>query len=78
MRKKLLGNYARSEVYRVVNDLNRLARMGLSIVARDLLEQTAVIRHNPELTAAAAISLAEEGRRKGLAQVAKRRRTRGI
>jgi uncharacterized cofD-like protein len=78
MRKKLLGNYARSEVRPVVNDLERLARMGLSIVARDLLEETAVIRHNPELTAAVAISLAEEGRRKRLADVLKRRRARGI
>lgn len=78
MRKKLLGNYARSEVRPVINDLNRLARMGLSIVARDLLEETAVIRHNPELIAAAAISLAEEGRRKRLAEVVKRRRAQGI
>jgi uncharacterized cofD-like protein len=78
MRKKLLGTYARGEVHPVLNDLNRLARMGLSIVARDLLEETAVIRHNPELTAAAAISLAEEGRRKRLAEVVKRRRARGI
>jgi uncharacterized cofD-like protein len=67
MRKKSLGNYARDQVRPVANDLDRLADMGLSIVARDLLEETTVIRHNPGLIAAAAISLAEEGRRKRLA-----------
>jgi 2-phospho-L-lactate transferase/gluconeogenesis factor (CofD/UPF0052 family) len=78
MRKKLLDYYARTEVYPVVNDWNVLAHMGLNIVARDLLEQTAVIRHNPELTAAAAISLAGEGRGKRLAGAARRGGTRGI
>lgn len=74
MRKKVLGNYARNEVHPVVNDLSRLARMGLSILARDLLEETDKIRHDPELTAAATITLAEEGRRKQLAGAVKRRR----
>lgn len=77
MHRKVLTHYAHLGVQPVMNDLNRLARMGLSIVARDLLEQTKVIRHNPQSTAAAAILLAEEGRRKRLTAAAKRRRAHG-
>jgi uncharacterized cofD-like protein len=77
MRKKLLEHYARLGVGPVTNDLNRLAGMGLNIMARDLLEETKVIRHNPELTAAAALTLAGEGRRKRLAGAVKRRRAIG-
>jgi len=78
MRKKVLAHYEQLGVRPVANDLNRLANMGLSIVARDLLEETKVIRHNPKLTAAAAILLAEEGRRKRLTEALKRRRVHGI
>lgn len=78
MRKKVLVHYEQLGVRPVANDLNRLANMGLSIVARDLLEETKVIRHNPKLTAAAAILLAEEGRRKRLTEALKRRRAHGI
>lgn len=78
MRKKVLAQYAKLGLQPVANDLNRLAHMGLSIVARDLLEETNVIRHNPKLTASAAILLAEEGRRKRLTEALKRRRIHGI
>ncbi len=77
MHKRLLEHYAKLGVGPVKNDLNRLTIMGLSIVARDLLEETGVIRHNPDMLAATAIMLAEEGRRKRLTEAIRHRRTRG-
>jgi uncharacterized cofD-like protein len=60
LRKK----YARQGVLPVENDLDRLAEMGVAMVARDLLEETTKIRHSPALSAAVAIILAQEGRRR--------------
>jgi len=74
--KRLLGRYARDQVHPVMNDLNRLAAMGLGILAHDLLEETDKIRHNPEAAAAVAVSLAEQGRQRRLTEMIKRRRKR--
>jgi uncharacterized cofD-like protein len=59
----LRRKYGNQQVSQVENDLERLARMGLAIVARDLLEQKTTVRHNPAIAAAVAVQLAQEGRR---------------
>lgn len=66
-----LRKYARQRARPVANDLDRLAAMGLTIIGRDLLEESEKVRHCPEAIAAVALELAAEGRRrrqKSLAQ----------
>ncbi|MEK7409695.1 MAG: uridine diphosphate-N-acetylglucosamine-binding protein YvcK [Acidobacteriota bacterium] len=64
MRGPLLQRYARRGALPVENDLERLGAMGLTVVARDLLQEMAKIRHEPAATAAVAVELALEGRRR--------------
>ena len=59
----LRRKYGNQQVSQVENDLERLAGMGLAIVARDLLEEKTTVRHNPALAAEVAVQLAQEGRR---------------
>lgn len=56
--------YARQRAQPVANDLDRLAAMGLTIIGRDLLEESEKVRHAPEAIAAVALELAAEGRRR--------------
>jgi uncharacterized cofD-like protein len=59
----LRRKYGNQQVSQVENDLERLAGMGLAVVARDLLEEKTTVRHNPALAAEVAVQLAQEGRR---------------
>jgi uncharacterized cofD-like protein len=59
-----LRKYARQRARPVANDLDRLAAMGLTIIGRDLLEESEKVRHCPEAIAAVALELAAEGRRR--------------
>ena len=61
----LLKRYARQQALPVENDLERLRNMGVQILGRDLLQEAGKVRHNPASTAAVAIELAAEGRRRG-------------
>jgi uncharacterized cofD-like protein len=54
--------YAADEVQSVVNDIDRLAGMGLHVVTADLLGEGEVVRHDPRATAEVAMELARRGR----------------
>jgi uncharacterized cofD-like protein len=58
----LLGKYARRKARPVENDLERLERMGLAVVGRELLLEGEKIRHDPAAIAAVAVELAERSR----------------
>ena len=62
--ESLRRKYARQRAQPVANDLDRLAAMGLTIIGRDLLEESEKVRHDPEAIAAVALELAAEGRRR--------------
>jgi len=54
--------YAAEQVQSVVNDVDRLARMGLQVVAEDLLGEGDIVRHDPRATAEIAVTLARRSR----------------
>ena len=64
IKPSLRRRYAREEAEPVENDFDAIARMGVDTVAGDLVQQHAVVRHNPEAIAAIAIQLALEGRKR--------------
>ncbi len=65
------ARYARHRAQPVEADLERLRRLGVRVLLRDLLEEGEKVRHDPEATARVALELAQEGRR------ARRTRARG-
>ena len=54
--------YAVEKAQSVVNDVDRLAQMGLQVVAADLLNDGDIVRHDPRATADIALNLARRGR----------------
>jgi len=58
LRKK----YARQQVQPVEVDFEALEGMGLEVVAGNLLQESATVRHNPDAVATVALQLAREGR----------------
>jgi uncharacterized cofD-like protein len=64
----LLRKYARQRAKPVEADIARLRRLGLKIVAGDLLEQSDKIRHRPDELARVVIELASRARRSRLAR----------
>ncbi|HLG97658.1 MAG TPA: YvcK family protein [Bryobacteraceae bacterium] len=54
--------YAAQESQSVMNDVDRLAQMGLEVVAADLLGSGDIVRHDPRATAEIALDLARRGR----------------
>ena len=54
--------YAAEKVRSVVNDVDRLAEMGLQVVASDLLASGDIVRHDPRASADVALQLAKRGR----------------
>jgi len=60
MRKR----YARQEALPVENDVDAIFAMGLKVMAANLAQHTDKVRHDPAATAAVAIKLAQEGRRR--------------
>ena len=59
--------YAAQNVRSVLNDVDRLAEMGLQVVATDLLDSGDIVRHDPRASADVALQLAKRG------QMARRR-----
>ncbi len=57
--------YARQEALPVENDLDAIFGMGIKIVAGKLAQHGEKLRHDPEATAAVAVRLAQEKRRRG-------------
>jgi uncharacterized cofD-like protein len=58
--------YARQHVNPVENDVETLLGMGLRVVQTELLQQAAVVRHDPRKTALAALRLARSSHRRKL------------
>src|SRR5690348_3750649 len=54
--------YAAEDAQSVVNDIDRMADMGLQVVTADLLGEGEVVRHDPRATAEVAMELARRGR----------------
>jgi uncharacterized cofD-like protein len=54
--------YAAERAQSVMNDVDRLAEMGMQVVAADLLGDGAIVRHDPRTSADIAIDLARRGR----------------
>lgn len=54
--------YAAEEAQSVMNDVDRLAEMGMQVMAADLLADGDIVRHDPRATAAIAMELARRGR----------------
>jgi len=57
--------YARAQALPVTNDLDEIAKMGIQVITEKLLLQpAAIVRHDPEQTAAVVVRLAQEARRR--------------
>ena len=54
--------YAREEAQPVENDADRIFQMGVKVMAANLLQESARVRHDPDQIAAMAVRLAREGR----------------
>jgi uncharacterized cofD-like protein len=54
--------YAAQKVRSVLNDVDRLAEMGLQVVTADLLAAGDIVRHDPRASAEVALQLAKRGR----------------
>jgi uncharacterized cofD-like protein len=54
--------YAAEEVQSVINDVDRLSAMGLQVVAKDLLAEGDIVRHDSRVAAEIAMDLARRGR----------------
>ena len=55
--------YAAQQAQSVLNDVDRLAQMGLEVVATDLLGEGQIVRHDPRTTADVALNLARRSRK---------------
>lgn len=58
----LRARYARRRAQPVEVDRDRLERLGVKVIARDLLQEGDKVRHDPEAAARLALELAAEGR----------------
>jgi uncharacterized cofD-like protein len=56
--------YERQQALPVENDLDRILKMGVKVVTGKLLQESKKVRHDPDETAAVAVRLAHEGRRR--------------
>ena len=68
----LKKRYAREAALPVENDIDELFKMGVKVVAGNLVGRSDKVRHDPDAAAAVAVKLAQEGRRRrtGEAQTA--------
>lgn len=63
--------YARRRAQPVAIDYERLEKLGLMVLARDLLQEGEKVRHDPEATARVALELAALGRQRRTSQAAR-------
>src|SRR5690606_12894849 len=66
IRPALKKRYARTHAMPGENDVDRVIRMGVEVMAGDLLQQSERGRHDPARIAALAVRLAREGRQRRL------------
>jgi uncharacterized cofD-like protein len=62
IRPALRKRYAHQEAHPVLNDLDKILAMGIEVVGGNFLQESQMVRHNPEEIAAVAWNLAREGR----------------
>jgi len=62
----LRRRYAAQAARPVENDIDRLVKLSVAVVGRDLLARTKRVRHDPEAIAAVTLELARAGRRRKL------------
>lgn len=62
--EQLRARYARRRAQPVEVDLDRLERLGVKVIARELLQEGEKVRHDPQAAARLALELAAEGRRR--------------
>jgi len=55
--------YERQKALPVANDIDRIAKMGIRVVTAKLLQESKKVRHDPVLSAALVVKLAQEARR---------------
>jgi 2-phospho-L-lactate transferase/gluconeogenesis factor (CofD/UPF0052 family) len=56
--------YAKQEAMPVANDIDALFKLGVKVMAGNLARHAETLKHDPEATAAVAVKLAQEGRRR--------------
>jgi uncharacterized cofD-like protein len=56
--------YAKQEAMPVANDIDVLFKLGVKVMAGNLARHAETLKHDPEATAAVAVKLAQEGRRR--------------
>jgi uncharacterized cofD-like protein len=56
--------YAKQEAMPVANDIDALFKLGIKVMAGNLARHGETLKHDPEATAAVAVKLAQEGRRR--------------
>jgi uncharacterized cofD-like protein len=64
IRPALRRRYARQESAPVEADFDQIGAMGVTVVCGDFVQESGLVRHNPDAIAAIAIELAAEGRRR--------------
>jgi len=62
----LKKRYARELARPVDNDIDGIFRMGIKVMAANLVQQSDKVRHDPAAAAAVVVKLAQEGRRRRL------------
>jgi uncharacterized cofD-like protein len=77
LRRAQVRKYEMKRAQPVVNDVEELEGMGLRVVGAPLAEDRELVRHSPDVAAAIAVALAEEGRRLKLEEARPARR-RGV
>jgi uncharacterized cofD-like protein len=64
IRPSLVRRYARQHAAPVENDIDEIVAMGVNVVCANLVQQSGVVRHNPDAIAAMAMELAAKGRKR--------------
>jgi uncharacterized cofD-like protein len=64
IRQAVRKRYEREQALPVENDIDEIFKMGIKVMSADLLQESKNVRHDPEQTAAVAVKLAQEGRRR--------------
>jgi uncharacterized cofD-like protein len=64
IRPALQKRYEREQALPVENDVDRIFRMGIEVIAGNLLQKSTRVRHDPEQLAAVTVRLAREGRQR--------------
>jgi uncharacterized cofD-like protein len=62
VRAALRRKYAHQKALPVENDMDRLAKMGVAVIARELAQESDKVRHDPEAAAQVVLELAQQAR----------------